>query len=96
MSRGYWFIFIGGLQMKKLRFKDKLVLALPGPASVIGPIIIHNALMKFYTDLIGLDAKYYGWIYLIYSIWNAINDPLLGAYIDRMPFNKSAVNTFTL
>jgi len=74
--------------MKKLKFKDKLVLALPGPASVIGPIIIHNALMKFYTDLIGLDAKYYGWIYLIYSIWNAINDPLLGAYIDKMPFNK--------
>ena len=74
--------------MKKLSFKDKLVLALPGPASVIGPIIIHNALMKFYTDLIGLDAKYYGWIYLIYSIWNAINDPLLGAYIDKMPFSK--------
>ncbi len=74
--------------MKKLSFKEKLVLALPGPASVIGPIIIHNSLMKFYTDLIGLDAKYYGWIYLIYSIWNAINDPLLGAYIDKMPFNK--------
>ena len=86
MSRGYF--YWGGLYMKKLSFKDKLVLALPGPASVIGPIIIHNALMKFYTDLIGLDAKYYGWIYLIYSIWNAINDPLLGAYIDKMPFSK--------
>ncbi len=74
--------------MKKMTFREKLILALPGPASVIGPIIIHNALMKFYTDLIGLDAKFYGWIYLIYSIWNAINDPLLGAYIDRMPFSK--------
>ncbi len=72
----------------KLSFKEKLTLALPGPASVIGPIIIHNTLMKFYTDIIGLDAKFYGWIYLIYSIWNAINDPLLGAYIDKMPFNR--------
>lgn len=72
----------------RLSFREKLTLALPGPASVIGPIIIHNTLMKFYTDIIGLDAKFYGWIYLIYSIWNAINDPLLGAYIDKMPFNK--------
>ena len=74
--------------MKKMSFKEKLILALPGPASVIGPIIIHNSLMKFYTDLIGLDAKFYGWIYLLYSIWNAINDPLLGAYIDKMPFRR--------
>ncbi|MBP5598958.1 MAG: MFS transporter [Lachnospiraceae bacterium] len=77
-----------GAGKSKLSFKEKLTLALPGPASVIGPIIIHNTLMKFYTDIIGLDAKFYGWIYLIYSIWNAINDPLLGAYIDKLPFSK--------
>ena len=77
-----------GSEGGKLTFREKITLALPGPASVIGPIIIHNTLMKFYTDIIGLDAKFYGWIYLIYSIWNAINDPLLGAYIDKLPFNK--------
>jgi len=76
-----------GFTHGQLSMKDKLILALPGPASVIGQIIIHNVMMKFYTDIIGLDAKFYGYIYLIYSIWNAINDPLLGAYIDRMPFN---------
>ncbi len=48
--------------------------------------MIHNTLMKYYTDIIGIDAKYIGWIYLIYNIWNAINDPLFGVYIDRMPF----------
>lgn len=77
-----------GTNSQGLSFLEKLTLALPGPASVIGPIIIHNTLMKYYTDIIGLDAKFYGWIYLLYSIWNAINDPLLGAYIDKMPFNK--------
>ncbi len=71
-----------------LSFREKLFIALPGPASVMGQIVIHNVLMKFYTDIIGLDAKFYGLIYLIYSIWNAINDPLLGAYIDKMPFSK--------
>ena len=49
-----------GTGKSTLTFKEKLTLALPGPASVIGPIIIHNTLMKFYTDIIGLDAKFYG------------------------------------
>lgn len=71
-----------------LTFKEKLTLALPGPASVIGPIIIHNALIKFYTDIIGIDAKYIGWIYLIYNIWNAINDPLLGIWVDRLKYSE--------
>lgn len=71
-----------------LSFKEKLTLALPGPASVIGPIIIHNAMIKFYTDIIGMDPKYVGWIYIIYNIWNAINDPLLGSWVDRLKYNE--------
>lgn len=72
----------------KLSFKEKLTLALPGPASVIGPIIIHNTMIKFYTDIIGMDPKYVGWIYIIYNIWNAINDPLLGVWVDRLRYNE--------
>lgn len=71
----------------KMSFKQKCLLALPGPASVLGSIMIHNVLIKYYTDIIGLDAKYIGWIYLIYNIWNAINDPLFGVWIDRMKYN---------
>jgi len=71
-----------------LSFREKLTLSLPGPASVIGPIIIHNALIKFYTDIIGIDPKFIGWIYLIYNIWNAINDPLLGVWVDKLKYNK--------
>jgi len=71
-----------------LSFKEKLTLALPGPASVIGPIIIHNALIKFYTDIINIDPKFIGWIYLIYNIWNAINDPLLGIWVDRLKYSQ--------
>ncbi len=76
-------------QLRKggLSFKEKLTLALPGPASVIGPIIIHNTLMKYYTDIIKIDPVYIGWIYFIYNIWNAINDPLLGVYIDKMKYH---------
>lgn len=81
--------FGGQYQLSKrgLSFKEKLTLALPGPASVIGPIIIHNTLMKFYTDIIGINPVYIGWIYFIYNIWNAINDPLLGVYVDKLKYN---------
>lgn len=70
-----------------LSFKQKCLLALPGPASVLGSIMIHNVLIKYYTDIIGLDAKYIGWIYVVFNIWNAINDPLFGVWIDRMQYN---------
>lgn len=69
-----------------LTLKQKLFIALPGPASVLGSIIIHNTLMKYYTDIIGIDPVYIGWIYFIYNIWNAVNDPLFGVYIDRFPY----------
>jgi len=72
----------------KLSFREKLTLALPGPASVIGPIIIHNTMIKFYTDIIGMDPKYVGYIYIIYNIWNAINDPLFGVWVDRLKYNE--------
>ncbi len=71
-----------------LSMKEKWYLALPGPALSIGQVLIHNVFVKYYTDVIGLDAKYVGWVYIIYNIWNAINDPLLGVYIDRKRYNE--------
>lgn len=72
-----------------LSFKEKFALALPGPASVIGAVIIHNALIKFYVDIIGVSPVYIGWIYFIYNLWNAINDPLLGVFVDRFKFRPN-------
>lgn len=69
-----------------MKAKEKWALALPGPVANLGNILIHNVLMKYYTDVIGIDAKFIGWIYLIYNIWNAINDPLFGVLIDKMPY----------
>lgn len=71
-----------------LSTKEKWYLALPGPAISIGGVLIHNVFIKYYTDVIGLDAKYVGWVYIIYNIWNAINDPILGTYIDRRRYSE--------
>lgn len=48
--------------------------------------LIHNAYIKYYTDLIGLDVRYVGILYFLFAIWNAINDPALGVLIDRFRY----------
>jgi GPH family glycoside/pentoside/hexuronide:cation symporter len=64
----------------------KFLLSFPSLPAVLSNVLIHNAFIKFYTDIIGLDPKYVGIIYLIFGIWNAINDPAIGVLIDRFKF----------
>lgn len=63
---------------------QKWRLALPGPVLSLGSVLIHNVFIKYYTDMIGLSPKYIGWVYIIYNLWNAINDPMIGVWIDKM------------
>lgn len=63
--------------------KEKFFLAMPIPAASLSGVLIHNVYIKLYTDLIGLEPVYVGLVYLIYNIWNFINDPLIGVFIDR-------------
>ncbi len=63
--------------------KEKFFLAMPIPAASLSSVLIHNVYIKLYTDLIGLQPVYVGLVYLIYNIWNFINDPLIGVFIDR-------------
>ncbi|MFX3631511.1 MAG: MFS transporter [Candidatus Pristimantibacillus sp.] len=67
-----------------LTLGQKWRLALPGPVLSVGGVLIHNVFIKYYTDMIGLSPKYVGWVYIIYNIWNAINDPMIGVWIDKM------------
>jgi len=39
--------------------------------------------MFFYVDTLGLATKYYSIAMVIYGIWNAINDPLMGIISDK-------------
>ncbi len=67
-----------------LTLKQKWQLALPGPILSVGGVLIHNVFIKYYTDMIGLSPTYVGWVYIIYNIWNALNDPMIGVWIDKM------------
>jgi len=67
-----------------LTLGQKWRLALPGPILSVGGVLIHNVFIKYYTDIIGLSPALVAWVYVIYNFWNAINDPIIGVWIDRM------------
>ncbi len=68
---------------RKLTGWQKFFLSFPVMPGNLSTVLIHNAFIKYYTDIIGLDPKYVGLIYAIFGIWNAINDPAIGVWLDR-------------
>jgi len=68
--------------------RAKFFLAFPAMPVTVGNVLIHNAYIKYYSDVIGLDVSFVGTIYLIFGIWNAINDPMLGVFIDRYKYTE--------
>lgn len=45
--------------------------------------MINNYLMLFYTDVVGLTAAAISTIMLVSRVWDAVNDPMMGAVVDR-------------
>ena len=63
--------------------RTKFFISFPAMPVTISNVLIHNAYIKYYSDIIGLDVALVGTIYLVFGIWNAVNDPMLGVFIDR-------------
>lgn len=53
---------------------------------------IGSYLMLFYTDIVGISAAAVGTLLMVSRIWDAINDPMLGTFIDSRP--TSAIGKF--
>ena len=66
--------------------RRKILINLISGGSVLVMVIVTSSLMKFYTDVIGLSPAIYGIVFLIFSIWNGINDPMIGYWADKRPF----------
>ncbi|SEN49270.1 MFS transporter [Paenibacillus sp. OV219] len=67
---------------------QKFFLSFPTMPGNLSVVLIHNAFLKYYTDIIGLNPKFVGLIYAIFGIWNAINDPAIGVWLDRHKYNE--------
>ena len=66
--------------------KRKILMSLISGGSALVTVIVGSSFMKFYTDIVGLSPATYGVVFLIFSIWNGINDPIIGYWADKRPF----------
>lgn len=73
--------------MVKVPLKKKFIIALCTVGYNMAGMLIGAAMLKFYTDFIGLPPSYFGIAYLIYGIWNGINDIFIGYYSDRVRYH---------
>jgi GPH family glycoside/pentoside/hexuronide:cation symporter len=66
--------------------KGKILVNLISGGTALLTVVVTSSFMKFYTDMVGLSPAIYGVVFLIFSIWNGINDPIIGYWADKRPF----------
>lgn len=65
-----------------IKFKDKVGYALGDTAGLLTFALISSFLQVFYTDSLGIDPKKLVLFFIIARVWDAINDPMWGSFID--------------
>ena len=67
----------------KLTFKEKIGYSLGDAAANFIFQTVMVFLLYFYTDIFGIPAAVVGTMFLISRLWDAVNDPIMGAIADR-------------
>jgi len=49
-------------------------------------IVFGSAMIFFYKQVLGLESLYVTIGFIIWSIWNAVNDPLIGWIVEKVTF----------
>ena len=63
--------------------KEMFIYGISNGGQVLGYSLISSYLMYFYVNVFAIDAKIISLFFLIGGIWDIINNPLIGAFIDR-------------
>jgi len=71
---------------KQYSLGRKILITMVPAGSGLITVIVNSSFMKFYTDVIGLSPAMFGVVYLLFSIWNGLNDPVIGYWADKKPF----------
>ena len=50
--------------------------------------LIASVLQKYYTDVLQIPIALVMVLFIVARIWDAVNDPLWGTYVDTLPVNK--------
>ncbi|MBY8988404.1 MAG: MFS transporter, partial [Candidatus Lokiarchaeota archaeon] len=73
---------------EKLSLKSKFAYGGLGAGIGLPSQITFSAITFFYTTTLGLSLELTGIAWLIFSVWNAINDPLFGFIEDHTKSEK--------
>lgn len=76
-------------RIKPFGTKDKIGYTLGNIGNDFFFQFINSYLMLFYTDVLGIAAGAVGTMLVVARIWDAINDPMMGSFIDRRPSGKN-------
>lgn len=68
---------------KSVSWLERISYGLGDTASNLTFQMVSMYLMFFYTDVFGISAAVVATLFLVSRIWDAVNDPLMGAVIDR-------------
>ena len=68
---------------QRLRFEEKLGYGLGDTASNFLFQFFSIFLLYYYTDVFGISAAAVGTLFLVSRLWDAVNDPMMGAIADR-------------
>lgn len=71
-----------------ITFKDKMGYAMGDAACALSFSLIGSFLQLFYTDVLFIDPAKLVTLFLVSKIWDAVNDPIWGAVIDRKKPSK--------
>lgn len=69
--------------MARFSVDRRYIWSIGGFGSTVPYVIFSGFLTYFYIDIMKLPLLYYTIGMIVFSVWNAINDPLFGYYSDR-------------
>ncbi len=80
-----------------ITFRDKIGYALGDTAGILTFGLVTPFQLMFYTDVLHIDGSKAAVLLLIAKIWDAINDPMWGAFIDsRKPSKRGRFRPYIL
>lgn len=80
----------------RLGFLEKAGYGLGDTASNLYFQFFNLFLFYYYTDVIGLNPASIGTMYLVANLWDAVNDPMMGALADRVQTARGKYRPFLL
>ncbi|MGL5382522.1 MAG: MFS transporter [Culicoidibacterales bacterium] len=72
-----------GEQVKPFGMSDRIGYMLGDLGNDLFFGLVSGYLMLFYTDILGIGAGAIGTLLIVARIWDAVNDPMIGTFIDR-------------